>query len=112
AHPTPLPRDVPRALFTLRRKPERGSVRLPGGAGRRAARRPARARAREVTGRGGGKDGRTQAPNVGEQARQASLARRAGSAPRHRLSAVWRGDTAPPGLPTLRDLPRPKARRG
>src|SRR6266566_3253585 len=80
---------LPRSLPALRREPERRRLRLPRRAARSAPRGAAHD-AREVTrGRGGRRHGRTQAPDLGEQAQQAARARRPYGAARDRLPAMW-----------------------
>src|SRR5438309_1864694 len=66
------------------------SYRVPRRRAAGSAPRGAAHAARQVTGgRGGRRHGRTQAPDLGEQARQAARARRPHGAARDRLPAMW-----------------------
>src|SRR5581483_11977714 len=111
AHPAALRRGLPGPLSALRREPERRGLRLSAGA-RRPSPRSAPCAAREVTRRGGGfRDGRTEAPDVGDEARQTASPRRPDRAARHRVSAMRRADAAPSRVPALRDVSRAQGRR-
>jgi [acyl-carrier-protein] S-malonyltransferase len=56
--------------------------------------------------------GTAEAPNIVDEAEQATRARRAERAARHRLSAMRRAYAAPPGVSALRNVPRATGRRG